>query len=384
MGATLRIGIDATPLPPRPVGAGNYIIQLIRAFARTQAPAEFVIFTQRHGLPLLGVQERPGFQLVVLPDRSPAARLLWEQTAFPALAARHKLDLLHSLHYTMPLAYRGRTVVTFHDMTFFLFPGLHTLPKRYFFRLFIHLSQRRATALIADSESTRQDAIRLAGVPPGKIHTALLGITPEFHPESDPAALEAVRQKYHLPERFLLFVGLLEPRKNLPALLQAFAGLPPHQPPVKLVVVGRQGWMYEQTLQLVHSLRLAERVHFTGYVDQADMPRVYNLAEVAVYPSIYEGFGFPVLESMASGTPVITSDVSSMPEIAGEAGVLLPPGDVPALTQAIQHLLSDPAERQRRSRLGLQRAAQFTWERCAAQTLDIYRQCLTSRSASSR
>ena len=384
MGALLRIGIDATALPERPVGAGNYIIHLIRAFARGNSPADFVIFTQRHALPLLAVQERPGFQLVVLPDRSPPMRLLWEQTAFPALAARHKLDLLHSPHYTMPLVYRGRTVVTFHDMTFFLFPGMHTLSKRYFFRLFIHLSQRRATALIADSESTRQDAIRLAGVPPGKIHTTLLGITPDFHPESDLAALEAVRQKYHLPERFLLFVGLLEPRKNLPALLQAFAALPPQQPPVKLVVVGRQGWMYEQTLQLVHSLGLDDRVHFTGYVDQADMPRVYNLAEVAVYPSIYEGFGFPVLEAMASGTPVITSDVSSMPEIAGEAGVTLPPGDVPALTQAIQSLLSDPVERGRRSRLGLERAAQFTWERCAAQTLDVYRQCLNSPSASSR
>ncbi|MCU0485452.1 MAG: glycosyltransferase family 4 protein [Anaerolineales bacterium] len=374
----MRIGIDATPLPPRPVGAGNYIIQLTRAFARTQAPAEFVIFTQRHGLPLLRVQERPGFQVVVLPDRSPAARLLWEQMAFPALAARHKLDLLHSLHYTMPLAYRGRTVVTFHDMTFFLFPGLHTLPKRYFFRLFIHLSQRRATALIADSESTRQDAIRLAGVPPGKIHTALLGITPDFHPESNLAALEAVRQKYHLPERFLLFVGLLEPRKNLPALLQAFAGLPPQQTPVKLVVVGRQGWMYEQTLQLVHSLGLAERVHFTGYVDQADVPRVYNLAEIAVYPSRYEGFGFPVLEAMASGTPVITSNVSSMPEIAGEAGVLLPPDDIPALTQAIQRLLSDPAERQGRIKIGLERAAQFTWERTAEKTLQVYHHCLNA------
>jgi glycosyltransferase involved in cell wall biosynthesis len=372
----VRIGLDATALPPRPVGAGNYIIQLIRAFARGQAPAEFVVFAQRHALPLLDVQERPGFRLVTLPDRSPPLRLLWEQTAFPILAARQELDLLHSLHYTMPLAYPGRTVVTFHDMTFFLFPGLHTLPKRYFFRLFIHLSRCRASALIADSESTRQDAIRLAGVPPDKIHTVPLGITPEFHPANDPAVLEAVRLKYNLPERFLLFVGLLEPRKNLPALLQAFASLLPQQPPVRLVIVGRQGWMYEQTLQLVRSLGLAEQVHFTGYVDQADLPRVYNLAEIAIYPSLYEGFGLPVLEALASGTPVITSSVSSMPEIAGEAGVLLPPGDVPALAQAIQRLLSDPAERQQRSKLGLERAAQFTWERTAAKTLEVYQRCL--------
>lgn len=372
----MRIGIDATALPNRPVGAGHYIIQLVRALSRLTDQAHFVVFVQRHGAPLLDVQESPGFELVVLPDHSPAVRLLWEQTVFPCLAARHKLDVLHSLHYTLPLAFPGRRVVTFHDMTFFLFPQLHTLPKRYFFRLFIHLSRRRANAILADSESTRQDAIRLAGVPPAKIHTALLGVTPDFRPEHDPAALQAVRIKYQLPERYLLYVGLLEPRKNLPALLQAFANLPAQEPAVKLVLVGRKGWMYTQTLQLVHSLGLGERVHFTGYVDQVDLPRVYNLAEIAVYPSLYEGFGFPVLEAMACGTPVITSNVSSLPELAGGAGVLVPAGDVPALATAIAHLLSDPSERQRRSVLGLERAAQFTWERTAAQTMKVYTQVL--------
>ena len=368
----MRIGIDATALPNRPVGAGNYIIQLVRALSQYTAQTQFVIFTQRHGISLLNVKEQHGLKLVVLPDHSPALRLLWEQSAFPILAARHKLDLLHSLHYTLPLAYPGRRVVTFHDMTFFLFPQLHTLPKRYFFRLFIHLSRRQANAIIADSESTRQDAIRLAGVPPSKIHTVLLGVTPDFHTEKDPAVLQAVRQKYQLPERFLLYVGLLEPRKNLPVLLHAFASLPPKKPEVKLVIVGRQGWMYTQTLQLVQSLGLAERVHFTGYVDQPDLPRVYNLAQMAIYPSLYEGFGFPVLEAMACGTPVITSNVSSMPEITAEAGLLVPPGDVPALATAIEHLLSDPIERQRRSALGLERAAQFTWQRTAQQTLEVY------------
>jgi glycosyltransferase involved in cell wall biosynthesis len=213
-------------------------------------------------------------------------------------------------------------------------------------------------------------------VPPSKIHTALLGVTPDFHPEKDHAVLQTVRQKYRLPERFLLYVGLLEPRKNLPALLHAFASLPPKEPAVKLVLVGRQGWMYNQTLQLVDSLGLAERVHFTGYVDQVDVPRVYNLAEMAVYPSLYEGFGFPVLEAMACGTPVITSNVSSLPEIAAGAGVLVPAGDVPALATAIADLLSDPHERQRLSALGLERAAQFTWERTAAQTMKVYAQVL--------
>ena len=146
------------------------------------------------------------------------------------------------------------------------------------------------------------------------------------------------------------------------------------------MIVGRQGWMYAQTLKLVQSLGLAERVHFTGYVDQADLPRVYNLAEMAVYPSIYEGFGFPVLEAMASGTPVITSSVSSMPEITGDAGVLVPPNDIPALAQAIERLLSDQHERQHLSTLGVQRAAQFTWQRTARETMKIYSRILETGS----
>jgi glycosyltransferase involved in cell wall biosynthesis len=372
----VRIGIDATALPQRPVGAGNYIIQLIRAFARVPGEAEFVIFVQQKGLPLLDICEHPGFHLLVLPNQSPLIRLLWEQTMFPILAARQKLDVLHCLHYTMPLTYPGRTVVTFHDMTFFIFPEHHTLSRRILFRFFINASRRRATSLIADSESTRLDAIRLVGAPPEKIHTVPLGITSDFYPENDPAILNPVRQKYNLPERFLLFVGLLEPRKNLPALLQAFARLSPSLGKIKLVIVGRMGWMYEKTDRLVHSLSLTERVLFTGYVDQADLPRVYNLAEAAVYPSLYEGFGLPVLEAMACGTPVITSNVSSMPEIAGEAGIMLPPNDIPALTQAMEHLLQTPDERQRRSVLGLAQAAQFTWERTAVKTLEVYQNVL--------
>ena len=372
------IGIDATPLPQRPVGAGHYIIQLIRALARQAGDEQLVVFCQRSGVPLLGVSESPRLRLVTLPDKSPPMRLLWEQVIFPSLANHYRLDLLHSLHYTMPLAYPGRRVVTLHDMTFFLFPHLHTLPKRYFFRFFIRTSSRRADALIADSESTRQDAIRLAGTPPEKIFTAQLGVTPEFRQVRDQIPLQQVRQKYQLPEHFLLYVGLLEPRKNLPTLLQAYAAIADQLPGHRLVIAGRKGWMFEEVLRQVEQSNLAEKIHFTGYVEQSDLPLVYNMADVFIYPSIYEGFGLPVLEAMACGTPVITSSVSSMPEIVGDAGVLLSPDDPRALAGAMLHLVNDPAERQRLSHRGLERAAAFTWERTAAQTIAVYHHVLSS------
>ncbi len=374
----MKIGIDATALPPQPVGAGNYIIQLIRALAELGEEASYVVFTQPHGRELIGLAEQDNLHFELVAEMPPAQRLAWEQTRFPGLLRRSEVDLLHSLHYTMPLSHPVKQVVTLHDMTYFLFPGLHTLSKRYFFRAFIRLSGRRADALLADSESTRLDAIRLAGVPPDKITTALLGVTEDFAPIQNKQTLRQVAAKYQLPERFILFVGLLEPRKNIVTLLQAYQDNRKNLGGTRLVIAGRKGWMYNQLQQFVDQLDLGAEVHFTGYVEQADLPAVYNLADVFVYPSIYEGFGLPVLEAMACGTPVITTNISSMPEITGEASILVPPEDLTALGGALSSLLADPARRQKAARDGLERAAMFTWQRTARQTFAVYRRVLAN------
>lgn len=368
----MRIGIDATALPPQPVGAGNYIIHFTRALASLDIDAELVIFTHASRQALLGIEPNARVRLVALPDQAPPRRLAWEQMGLPTLVRQHRLDLLHNLHYTMPLFLPCPNVVTFHDMTFFLYPQLHTLSKRIFFRYMIHYSAKRASALVADSESTRQDAIRLLRLAPGRITTAPLGVTPDYHPVRDLARQEAVRQKYHLPERFILNVGLVEPRKNLPALLWAFAQISGRFPSEKLVLVGRKGWMVDQVFRLVDSLALLDRVCFTGYVDGNDLPVIYSMADVFVYPTFYEGFGLPVLEAMACGAPVITSNTSSLPEIAGDAGVLLPPEDEEGLAAALERLLLNEDERQARSLRGLALASAFTWERTARLTWQVY------------
>jgi glycosyltransferase involved in cell wall biosynthesis len=276
------------------------------------------------------------------------------------------------LHYTRPAIMPCKSVVTFHDMTFFLFPELHTRAKRIFFPFAIRQSARHADALVTISDNTRRDAIRILGIPPERIFSTPLGISEDFRPIDDPARLEEGRRLYQLPAEFILYVGLIEPRKNVPLLLRAYARLVKQGDPPPLVLVGRKGWMYEQVFQLVEQLNLKERVHFEGYIPAENLPIVYNLAQLFVYPSTYEGFGFPPLEAMACGTPVITTAISAMQDNVGAAGLLIPPQDEAALTQAIATLLSDQPLRERLSLAGRQRAAEFTWERTAEQTLKVY------------
>jgi len=338
-----------------------------------------VIFTQAHGQALIDVPERDGFRWVVVPEHKPAARLAWEQMVFPRLIRQKGIDLLHSLHYTRPWRLPCASVVTYHDMTFFLFPELHTLSKRLFFPAAIRYSARAADALIAVSESTRQDAIRLLNIDPARIHTTPLGIPDEFQPYSNSPHLEAARLKYQLPPRFILYVGLVEPRKNLPLLLRAYRSVLDQSQAPKLVIAGRMGWGAEPVRQLIADLSLADNVHFTGYVSPEDLPFVYNLADLFVYPSSYEGFGLPPLEALACGIPVITSAVSSMPENMGEAAILIPPNDGSALSAAISEVLKNPDLCQQLAAKGPLQAAKFKWEKTARQTLAIYQQILQNR-----
>jgi len=371
----MRIGIDATPLPPNPVGAGNYIIHLIRQLAMLDCAHQFVVFVHASRRALIDTGPAaplPRLEWVVLPDQPPARRLVWEQATLPRLARRQGLNLLHSLHYTMPLGLSCKSVVTFHDLTFFFFPHLHTRVKRVFFPLAMRVSARRANALVADSESTRRDAMRVLNIPPERIFTAPLGISESFHLIDDIPTLEACRQRYRLPSRFLLFVGLVEPRKNLPLLLQAYAGLRQGGECPPLVVVGRFGWDSDEVMRQVEALGLKDQVLFTGYVPVDDLPMVYNLSTIFIYPSLYEGFGFPPLEAMACGVPVITTGVSSMLDNVGDAGLLTPPNDVTALQAAMRRLLDDPGLRQDLAQRGQQQAAEFTWRRTALETLKAY------------
>ncbi len=370
----MKIALDATALPNKPGGAGNYIINLAHALLELDSGHELVILCHPSDRQLFKLEPHQESHLFYVPDLNPALRLAWEQFRLPRLLAKLRVDLLHSPHYTMPLRAGIPVVVTFHDMTFFLYPEYHTLVKRFFFPVMIRQSAARAAALLAVSESTRQDAIRLLKIPPQKISTTRLGYDPQYVRIEDPAYLEQVRRKYHLPAHFLLHVGTLEPRKNHSTLLKAFDIIAQSNAEIALVLVGGAGWNARQIAQQIKTLRHGKRIHWLGYADSHDMPALYRLAEVFVYPSIYEGYGLPVLEAMACGAPTITSTVSSMPEIIGDAGLLVSPENPAELSAAIARLLEDKVFAAELTQKAQIRAKEFTWRKTAEQTLHIYGQ----------
>lgn len=372
----MRIGIDATALPSQPVGAGNYTIHLIRALNGIIHTDELVVFSQPSKIPLIDKKGELPVEWVECPELPPGLRLVWEQTRLANLVKKARIDLLHSPHYTQPRSLSCRSVVTFHDMTFILHPELHTRSKRVFFPRAMRRSSRLADMLIADSESTRTDMVRLLGTDPHKVITIPLGVDPEFRPLSDPELLTKIQKMYSLPEEFILFVGTVEPRKNVPLLIQSYKQLVDNGLHFPLVIAGKLGWMYEEVFAQVEANKLGEKIRLIGYVEQIDLPALYNLAQVFVYPTLYEGFGLPVLEALACGVPVVTSNISSLPEIIGDAGLLVTPNDPQALAQAIRKILADRELNLKLRQAGPQRAAQFSWQRTAQLTLRVYQQAL--------
>ncbi|MEZ4657957.1 MAG: glycosyltransferase family 1 protein [Caldilineaceae bacterium] len=273
-------------------------------------------------------------------------------------------SLYHATEHLLPYT-RRPTVLTVHDLIFERIPEHHTLRNRLFLRLAMPRFVKAANAIIAVSWQTKRDLIQLYNAPSEKIHVIYEGIDARFQP----AALEEIARvkALHSPQRpYLLMVGTLEPRKNHATAIRALARLKQRGSPHQLLIVGGLGWMFEPVHKLLDELRLHDDVHFTGYVPNEDLPALYSGADAVLLPSLYEGFGFTVLEAMACGAPVICSNVSSLPEVAGNAALMTPPEDDEALAAAIQRLLAEPGLADDLRQKGAERAALFRWERCAA------------------
>jgi glycosyltransferase involved in cell wall biosynthesis len=306
---------------------------------------------------------------------------LWRMGVVAAYLARRSqdslfpgVDLFHATDHLLPRLSRICSVLTVHDVTPRLFPATHSRWNRWFFDLMMPRFLKATSAIIADSESTRRDVERLYNVSRDKSQVIYPGVHERFQPASSPS-IAAVRGKYCLPERFILYVGTLEPRKNLSSLLDAFAMLQKRQSArrVKLVLAGKKGWLYASLFQRLQTLGLADDVLFTGFVDDDDIPGLYSAADLFVYPSLYEGFGLPVLEAMACGTAVVCSNTSSLPEVAGDAAVLVSPQDTTALAREMDNLLEDRKIRLDLIDKGFRQAQRFTWHETARQTLAVYR-----------
>jgi glycosyltransferase involved in cell wall biosynthesis len=282
------------------------------------------------------------------------------------------VTLFHATEHLLPKLTRARSVFTLHDTGYLLYPQYHLLQNRIYLTLMMPHFLARTDRVIAVSEATRRDALRFYGLPPEKIVVIPEGVEPRFQPESDPARLAVVRQKYALPDRFILYVGTIEPRKNLNTLIEAYATLRAQHPDVELVIAGGKGWLYENFFMRLRSLGLENRVTLAGYVPDDDLPALINCAEVFAFPSVFEGFGLPPLEAMACGVPVVCSNASSLPEVVGDAGIQLPPADPRAWAEALDRILLDRVLHSALRARGLARARLFTWDAAARKTFEIY------------
>jgi glycosyltransferase involved in cell wall biosynthesis len=358
--------VDATAVPADRGGVGRYVDELLPALHAEGA--DLVVVCQLHDVANYR-QLLPGVELLAAPaavTRRPA-RLAWEQTGLAALARRARADVLHCPHYTMPLVGELPVVTTLHDATFFTHPELHLAVKRRFFTTWTRLSLARAARCVTPSAATRDELVRVAGADPARVTVAHLGVdAARFHVPSD-TERAAVREHLGLAGPYLGFLGTLEPRKNVPALIRAWSAL---TDPPALVLAGGRGWD-EEVDRAAAEVPATHRLLRPGYLPLEMLAGFLGGAEVVAYPSLGEGFGLPVLEAMASGAPVLTTRLLSLPEVGGEAVAYTEP-DAPAITAALRELLADPARRAELAAAGRARAALFDWRACARAHLTAY------------
>ena len=322
------------------------------------------------------------------PQRVPVqlAKLWWEMVGVVVAGRRARIDLLHSPYWTNPLWSPWPTVVTVHDVIQLVLPEYRALARQRVYFGLVTRTLRKATAIITVSECSRRDLIRTVGIPEDRVFAIENAIPASLQPVTDPARLQAVRARYDLDERFILYLGANDLRKNLNRLIRAYAALPQalrdtHQ----LVVAGRQ-WPHDHPLYpdpklVVRELGLEGRVVFLGGIPEEEKATLMSAATVFAFPAIYEGFGLPVLEAMACGTPVLTSNTSSLPEVAGDAAIQVDPTNVEAIRDGLATLLESPDRRTRLAARGIERASRFRWSEVAERTLRVYERAIRGATA---
>ncbi|HET7076244.1 MAG TPA: glycosyltransferase family 1 protein [Chloroflexia bacterium] len=375
----MYIGFDASrAVRGIRTGTEHYSANLLRELvgsleAKRHRFSCYVNSTEQDPQALFGFPLPPHFRVRAIPFPR-----LWTHLRLSAEMARRPPRVLFVPAHVVPIIHPRRTVVTIHDLGYLYYPEAHTRFSRWYLHWSTIYSARAARRIIAVSAATARDLQTRYKVPAEKIHVVLHGVDSAFRRVTDPATIAEAAARHGLdgPRPYLLFVGTLQPRKNLGLLIEAFAALlkdwdATAGPTPRLALGGKKGWLYDTLVAQVERLGLGDSVRFLGYVADADLPALISGATAVVLPSLYEGFGLPALEAMACGAPLLAADASSLPEVTGDAALLLDPRDPAAWTGAMRRVLTDPALRAALSRRGPERAARFTWARTAAETLRV-------------
>jgi glycosyltransferase involved in cell wall biosynthesis len=367
----LRIALNAQLLSfaenYRSGGISRVIYHLLAELGRDARGHHFDVFVptapERNGWG--GLTFHPSGQRTVRPP----LRIAWEQTVLPRKLATLKPDLLHGLAYALPIGWPGPGVVTIYDLSFLHFPDAFKPANRVYLTATTRGSAHRARRILTISEHARRDIVRLLSVPEQRVDVTYPAAEERYRPLAS-EEVDAFRLARGLPQVFVFAVGTLEPRKNLVGLLQAYALVRKPRPP--LYVAGGAGWRFSPIFDTVRQLDLVDDVHWLGFVPEDELPLWYNAARLFAFPSLYEGFGLPVLEAMACGTPVITSTAAALPEVGGKAAVLVPPQDTRRIAQEMERILDDPQLRTEMRAAGRIQASRFSWRAMADQTVNAY------------
>jgi len=365
----MRVAIDTRKI--HDFGIGTYIRNLLRQLARIDRDTEYVLLCRE---PDLGIaaQLGPNFRGVVEPSPNYSLR---EQIHVPWVLRRERPDVYHAPHYVLPPAVRCRSVVTIHDCIHLMFPQY--LPNRVAYayaRASMWAAARCSNRILTVSEASKRDILHLFSVKPEKVVVVYNAIDEHFSATPTDEHVARIRERYQLDHKFVLYVGNIKPHKNLVRLIEAFSQLRRTHDDLKLLIIGDEISKLPALRRAVHSNKLHKHVRFLGYLKDDTLTVLYRLASVFVFPSLYEGFGLPPLEAMASGTPVVTSNVSSLPEVTGDAAVLVDPYDVESIEDGMRRILDDPKLAADLRAKGLRRAREFSWERSVEKIQKVYRE----------
>ncbi|MHB1357182.1 MAG: glycosyltransferase family 4 protein [Anaerolineae bacterium] len=372
-----RIAIDYTSAIQQRAGIGRYTRHLVTALAALDHATNYVLFSA-------GRDPSPrawpaNFTRREVPISERYLSIIWQRLRLPLPVELFtgRVDVYHSPDFVLPPVIRARKVLTVHDLSFIRYPECSSPALLQYLIRSVPPSVRRADYLLADSLSTKQDLVELLGIPEERVTVVYAGYDPRFNPYPQGNDQE-ILAKYGIGGPYILALGTLQPRKNFSMLIRAYNHLVhEHNIPHILVIGGGKGWLYDDIFATVKELGLEKRVLFPGFVADENLPALYRGAELFAFPSLYEGFGIPILEAMGCGTPVVTSTSSSLPEVAGDAALCIDPQDSTALADAMWQALSDNTLRQTLQQRGLGRVKQFTWENAAIALLNVYRNAVT-------
>lgn len=366
----MRILIDARMVTARNFGIGRYVYNLLAALLELDRANSYSLIVNDDYLADL-VKSAPNFSLIKAKARWLSLR---EQFEIPRIVKRVRPDLFHAASFVVPFVQSCPTVATIYDLIHVIFPEHYSLLHKIYYNLFLKMTIKKVCRLITISESSRNDIAEYYGYPADRISIAYPAVGPLFRPVDDQAAISAFRSKYDLPDKLILYVGNRKKHKNVAGLVKAYALLPDRiKAQYALVLSGTSDPALDD---LARGQKVADRVRYLGNIPDEELPLAYNAAELFVFPTLYEGFGMPPLEAMACGIPVVTSNVASIPEVVGDAAVLVDPTKTSQLADAMARVLgNNELKAQLRSR-ALEQAERFTWKACAQNTLKAYQEAL--------